>query len=321
MSNLKRIYFYKDNFSKIVFIVLIIILIIVPDFTSAELFLDNDKQNIEEKSRIIFLVNSLTSEEVIKADIIAQNNHDLEIYFSLRTMKIYHTESKDSIMIFKERYPEYDILRYINKAELMELKEIPFYLIGNIRKMEEYITLYSQIKVYYVCINYYLKSESQYIFSGVNYLLYILIFEKENWLINEISEPCLNQIIETGYGFGTLEEEKALQIQTAKYEADGKKINLPIPNAPILSFVYGEKSFIQINWNWDIADYFNIYRATTPSGPWEKIISSFPKIAHTAVDYNYPKNIEVLYYRITSTDKKLNESKPSEISLIKITQE
>jgi len=105
MSNLKRIYFYKDNFSKIVFIVLIIILIIVPDFTSAELFLDNDKQNIEEKSRIIFLVNSLTSEEVIKADIIAQNNHDLSTYLSLRTTKVGPPENRNEIMILREKYP------------------------------------------------------------------------------------------------------------------------------------------------------------------------------------------------------------------------
>lgn len=319
MGNSKKTHFYKNNFFKIVFTVLIMVLIAVPDFANAKL--SPDEQNIEEKAHIFFPADSLIPEEVIKADIKAQNNHDLSTYLSLRTTKVGLPENRDSIMIFREKYPEYDILQYINKAELIELKEIPFYLIGNIRKMEEYITLYSQIKVYYVCINYYLKSESQYIFNGVNYLLYILIFEKENWLINEISEPCLNQIIETGYGFGTLEEEKALQIQTAKYEADGKKVDLPIPNAPILSFVSGEKSFIQINWNYDIADYFNIYRSITPSGPWEKIISNFPKIAHTAVDYNYPKNAEILYYRITTIDKKLNESKPSKISLIKITQE
>jgi len=295
------------------------VLIAIPDFANAKLF--PDERNIEKKAYIIFPADSLTPEEVIKADIIAQNNHDLSTYISLRTTRVGPPENRNEIMILREKYPEYDILQNINKAELIELKEIPFYLIGNIRKMEEYITLYSQIKAYYVCINYYLKSKSQYIFNGVNYLLYILIFEKGNWLIYEISEPCLNQIIEAGYGFRTLEEEKALQIQTAKYEADGKKVDLPIPNAPILSFIYGEKSFIQINWNWDIADYFNIYRSTTPSGPWEKIISNFQKIAHTAVDYNYPKNVEVLYYRITSTDKKLNESKPSKISLIKVSQE
>ena len=319
MSDSKKVYSYKDNFSKIIFIVLIMALLSFPVSTNAKLL--PDEQNIKEKAHIIFPANLLTPEEVIKADIIAQNNHDLSTYLSLRTTKVGPPENRNEIMILREKYPEYDILQYIDKAELIELKEIPLYLIGNIRKMEEYITLYSQIKVYYVCINYYLKSESQYIFNGVNYLLYILIFEKGNWLIDEISEPCLNQIIEAGYGFGTLEEEKALQIQIAKYEADGKKVDLPIPNPPILFFVSGEKSFIQINWNYDIADYFNIYRATTPSGPWKKIISNFPKIAHTAVDYNYPKNVKVLYYRITSADKKLNESTPSKISLIKVTLE
>ena len=319
MITLLKKFSFRQNFFKIILIALIIMLMILPAYANDKFF--SEKKNVEEECHTISQSDSLTPEEVIKVDILAQNNHDLSTYLSLRTTKVGPPENRNEIMILREKYSKYDILQNINKAELIELKEIPFYLIGNIRKMEEYITLYSQIKVYYVCINYYLKSESQYIFNGVNYLLYILIFKKENWLINEISEPCLNQIIETGYGFGTLEEEKALQIQTAKYEADGKKVDLPIPNASILSFVSGEKSFIQINWNWDIADYFNIYRAITPSGPWEKIISNFPKIAHTAVDYNYPKNVEVLYYRITTADKKLNESKPSKISLIKVTQE
>ena len=138
MSNLKRIYFYKDNFSKIVFIVLIIILIIVPDFTSAELFLGNDKQNIEEKSRIIFLANSLTPEEVIKTDIIAQNNHDLSTYLSLRTTKVGLPENRNEIMILREKYSEYDILQNTVEAQVVGIKSIPLSLVTNITKINEY---------------------------------------------------------------------------------------------------------------------------------------------------------------------------------------
>ena len=87
MRNSKKTHFYKNNFSKIVFIVLIMVLIAVPDFASAKLF--PNEQRIGEKSHVIFLANSLTPEEAIKADIIAQNNHDLPIYLSLRTIKIY----------------------------------------------------------------------------------------------------------------------------------------------------------------------------------------------------------------------------------------
>lgn len=65
------------------------VLVLVPDFANTKFFLDNDKQNIEEKALIIFSANSLSPEEAIKADVMAQNNHDLKIYFSLRTMKLY----------------------------------------------------------------------------------------------------------------------------------------------------------------------------------------------------------------------------------------
>ena len=87
MGNSKKTHFYKNNFFKIAFIVLIMVLIAVPDFANAKLF--PGEQNIEEKCHIIFPANSLTPEEVIKADIIAQNNHDLSTYLSLCTIKIY----------------------------------------------------------------------------------------------------------------------------------------------------------------------------------------------------------------------------------------
>jgi len=87
MGKSKKTRFYKNNFSKIVFIVLIMVLIAVPDFANAKF--SPDEQNIEEKALIIFPTNSLTPEEVIKADILAQNNHDLSTYLSSCTIKIY----------------------------------------------------------------------------------------------------------------------------------------------------------------------------------------------------------------------------------------
>jgi len=109
MRNLKKIYSYKKYFFKTIFIVLIMVLIAVPDFANAKLF--PDEQNIEKKAYIIFPADSLFPEEVIKADVIAQNNHDLSTYLSLRTTKVGPPENKDEIMILREKYPEYDILQ------------------------------------------------------------------------------------------------------------------------------------------------------------------------------------------------------------------
>jgi len=109
MRNSEKTHFYKNNFSKIVFIVLIMVLIAVPEFAIAKLF--PGEQNIEKKTYIIFPTDSLTPEEVIKADIIAQNNHKLSTYLSLRTIKVGSPENRNEIMILREKYPEYDILQ------------------------------------------------------------------------------------------------------------------------------------------------------------------------------------------------------------------
>jgi len=127
----------KKNY-KIIFIILIMVLVLIPDFASAKFFLDNDKQNIKEKSRIIFLANSLTPEEVIKADTIAQNNNDLSTYLSMRTTKAGPPENRNEIMIFREKYPEYDILQNTIRAQVVGIKSIPLTLVTNITKINEY---------------------------------------------------------------------------------------------------------------------------------------------------------------------------------------
>jgi len=112
ISNLEKIYSYKKNITNIIFIILVMVLVLVPDFANAKLL--PDEQNIEKKVLISFSANSLTPEEVIKADIIAQNNHDLSTYLSLRTTKVGSPENRNEIMILREKYPEYDILQNTN---------------------------------------------------------------------------------------------------------------------------------------------------------------------------------------------------------------
>lgn len=91
---------------------------------------------------------------------------------------------------------------------------------------------------------------------------------------------------------------------------------LAIPDTPALFF--SSTSFVQLTWNYDAADYFNIYRSVNLGGPWEKIISNHPQNAHAAVDYAYPKNAKILYYRISSIDGNGNESELSKVSAINI---
>ena len=91
-----------------------------------------------------------------------------------------------------------------------------------------------------------------------------------------------------------------------------RQVDVPVPDKPTLGALsQGATQSIQINWNYEIADKFNVYRSTAPNGPWQKIISNFPSSAHTAVDSDYPKDASILYYRITSVDNSGSESNPS----------
>ena len=94
-------------------------------------------------------------------------------------------------------------------------------------------------------------------------------------------------------------------------------VNVLTAPTPVLTYTEGVKPSVQINFDWNVADRFNIYRSTSESGNYEKIISDFPANAHTAVDYDFPKDATTLYYRITYLDQNGKESNPSEIVSVK----
>lgn len=89
------------------------------------------------------------------------------------------------------------------------------------------------------------------------------------------------------------------------------------PNAPILSFLQGAKPFVQINFDYTIAQKFNIYRSVIPSGGWRLIIPNFPATAHTAVDNSFPNNCAAtFYYRVAAVDESGKEGTPSKTASI-----
>jgi hypothetical protein len=206
---IKRVSFKKNTF-EIIFILSIMLLVITPVYS--------------EEYRIVSQYNLLTPEEVIKADILAQNNHDLSTYLSLRTTKVGPPENRNEIMILREKYPEYDILQNTLKAQVVGIKPIPLSLVESIIKIDKYLDLYSEIKAYYVAIDYQLKKENRYVYNGVNYRLYLLGLEEGHWVIVEISHIPIYRIIEEGYGFGTEEEKVALEIQK-RQKCTGEFIN------------------------------------------------------------------------------------------------
>lgn len=101
--------------------------------------------------------------------------------------------------------------------------------------------------------------------------------------------------------------------------SQNQQVSLRTPSTPTLTFNQGAKPFIQINFDYSIAKLFNIYRSISATNGWQKVISNFPSNAHTAVDYDYPKDAKVLYYRIVSVDEQGQESAPSPIASVAVT--
>lgn len=99
---------------------------------------------------------------------------------------------------------------------------------------------------------------------------------------------------------------------------------LPTPDQPTLTFYEKtdtrEKPYVQITFDYSVANYFNIYRATNLAGPWEKISENYPQSAHAASDFDIPDNSNSLFYKITTADNTGNESNYSSISTVDIAQ-
>ena len=109
-----------------------------------------------------------------------------------------------------------------------------------------------------------------------------------------------------------------LLVAIGGYFAWSKKANnVVIQLAPAVTYYVGEKPYVQIIWDYSVADYFNIYRSTDQKD-WQIISEKYPQSAHAAVDYDFPKDATILYYRITTIDKYNKESTLTEVASVKI---
>ena len=96
--------------------------------------------------------------------------------------------------------------------------------------------------------------------------------------------------------------------------------SLRAPSAPAVTFYNrSEKPYVQISWDYSVAPFFNIYRARSARGRWRKVNDKpYPQAAHAAVDYSFPRDARLLYYRVTSVDAAGNESHASGVSSIRL---
>ena len=173
---------------------------------------------------LAIVVASLSPEAVIETDVAAQNNHDWLTFLSIRTTKPGPPENKNDWIKIREINPDADIMKNIVIAQLTGIKPLPISLSAGITRMDWYLDLYSEVRTYYVAINYRVKKENRSFYNGVNYRFYVLALERGRWVIVEASEAPVHRMVEVGYGFSTPEEKTALRIQEER-ERTGKFIN------------------------------------------------------------------------------------------------
>lgn len=163
-------------------------------------------------------------ESIITKDVKAQKNQDDVTYINLRSTNEMAAECQSIIKTIKTNQPENDVMKDVVNADIVGIKELPDNIASRFINLSLYRNVWSEVKTYYVGINYSVKNESRWFYNGVNYRLYVLALENNQWVIVESAMAPSDLIVNTGYGFSTQDEKTAIDI--LKYrEKTGKFIN------------------------------------------------------------------------------------------------
>lgn len=154
---------------------------------------------------------SATPETVIAEDIGAQQNHDLNTYLSLRTN---NPLSSEQIEVVKNANRDV-IAPEVVQAKLVGVEQLPEMVAEGVagHSIDLYDTVWADVRVYYVAIDYRLTTETRWYYNGVNYRLYILALDNNRWVVVEASMAPINLIVRAGYGFGSNDEAKAAALE------------------------------------------------------------------------------------------------------------
>jgi len=169
-------------------------------------------------------------ESVIAEDIKAQNDNDNTTYLNIRSEKEVAPECQSIIKSINQNQPNLDVMKDVTSAKLVSVKELPSDLAANLTNINLYKQTWSEVKTYYVAIDYKVKKESRWFYNGLNYRLMVLALENNRWVIAEESMAPVPNIVEAGQGFGTKEESIVKDLltnraKTAKfYDLQGQLI-------------------------------------------------------------------------------------------------
>lgn len=120
----------------------------------------------------------------------------------------------------------------LRAARLVELKRLPAESAGSVVDLSAYTSEFGAAQVFYVGIDYEVRQEDKYHYSGVNYRLATLVPEEQQWRLVEFANAPVENLVVDAQGFGSAAEQTALRV--AQAQRKGLFIN---PSGKILADV------------------------------------------------------------------------------------
>ncbi|SPF54281.1 putative Stage II sporulation protein [Candidatus Desulfosporosinus infrequens] len=159
-------------------------------------------------------VSSSAIENVIQNEVIAENGHN---WSSLEDC--WTKDQKNLLASFlgnTDNEQKTVGLFNIKSAKISEIKEIPLTSAQKFSDVNNLQEEYGNVKVFYVGIDYKVKSESKYYYNGVNYRLIDMVPENNQWKMAEMADVSVNDFAAENIGFGSASEKIAARIDQAR---------------------------------------------------------------------------------------------------------
>ena len=147
---------------------------------------------------------------IIGQDIKSQNDHNLQLFLSLRLSGSETSEDQKNYSLLSA-----DILfGRIQSVKLVDIKIIPLDTAGQLINLDFYRSRFQNIIVFYAAVDYKVSNEDKYITNGTNYRLYVIVKQNDGYFIVEVSTAPLPIIKKLGIGFNTENEKKRLELNS-----------------------------------------------------------------------------------------------------------
>lgn len=166
---------------------------------------DNTNHLNTEKSLIISINNP---QSVINTMIDCMNSNDVPGYIS--------TFTKDNRVLMEKDFSDNQDVRYFREKDvrLVNIKKLPEKIAVSATALSnEEPNDTTTCEVYYVELSFNVDQEQKWFYNGTNHRVIVMSQEDNQWKIARVSVPSIGYLVDKGCGFGTIAEEKALNIE------------------------------------------------------------------------------------------------------------